>query len=163
VVWSRRAAQPTPRIRLRTAVPVAAEVSAPATDSARRLKSRSVGRRAAPLRLAIDEFVQAVRSRCYHRKKLAVEIARRESTQFQFDLPCVGPFANCAACRDRNHVNARARIDEPADLRLADFPRAHDQALLPCQLHKHWEQTSHRLLRLLALQLLWHSPPAHRG
>src|SRR5258708_24631397 len=50
VVWSLRAAQPMPCILLRTDVPVAAEVSEPAMDSAQRLKSRSAGRRAAPLR-----------------------------------------------------------------------------------------------------------------
>src|SRR5713101_3400663 len=49
-VWFRRAAQPRPRIRRRTAFRVAAEVSAPATDSAQRLKSRSAGCRAAQLR-----------------------------------------------------------------------------------------------------------------
>src|SRR5438876_5513488 len=50
VVLSRRVAQPIPYILPRTGVPVAAEVSARVTDSAQRLKSRSEGLHAAPLR-----------------------------------------------------------------------------------------------------------------
>src|SRR6202140_910532 len=68
VVWLGRAAQPMPCILLRTGVPVAVEVSAPATDSAQRLKSQSGDRRAAPLRDKRNRIVPEHRPRCTARR-----------------------------------------------------------------------------------------------
>src|ERR1700679_58816 len=130
----RRGAQPNRRIPPQIAFQVVDEFFAQVMDYARQLKSQSeihhVAQHSATLRFAIDEFVQAARGCCDDCQELTVEVIRGESTKFEFDLPRVGPFADLRARLDRDDVKTRARVEEAADLWLADLARADDEALL---------------------------------
>src|SRR5258707_6246822 len=67
-----------------------------------------VAQHAAPLSLAINQFVQTARGGCDDCKKCSLEVPRRESPKFQFNLPRARPFSNGLRRLDRNHPDKRA-------------------------------------------------------
>jgi hypothetical protein len=58
-----------------------------------------------------------------------------------------------------NHVDPRAGINQPADLRFANVPGANHQATFAFEFQKHWEQVAHFFLGPTSLAITLNLPP----
>ena len=77
-----------------------------------------------PLRFAINRTIQIARRGGDDREESSIEICRRKGADFQSDLPSSCPLMHGLGRLQSNHVNARAGLDEAADLGFANLAGA---------------------------------------
>jgi hypothetical protein len=87
----------------------------------------------------IDPFIQAAGIRSHDCQEGAIQVLSQESAQLEFDLASTRPLADGGTGIKGNYADASARVEQAADLGLANFSGAHYEALPAFQFQKHWE------------------------